>query len=169
MSNQSSNRTASVSRSKQWISVFLIFIGWWGRRNIAQHTYMCRYFRKYRPCRDVIYRPCRDVIYRPCRDVISRTEVYWTTVLRSYFLFTRICFYSVGLTIRLRNAPYRNHCMVLLMLNMLLLAVPHSFQFVFEIRSHFLSISFFAWAWNHLMQGLVTHKLLGQLIEQSCR
>ena len=33
-----------------------------------------------------------------------------------------------GLTIRSRNALYHNHCMVLLMLNMLLLAVPNSFQ-----------------------------------------
>ena len=69
-----------------------------GRRNIAQHTYMCRNFRKFRPCRDA----CVGLWFagpQPC----VRYSVYRNLL-------------SLGLTIRLRNAPYRNHCMVLLML-----------------------------------------------------
>jgi len=42
-------------------------------------------------------------------------------------------FYSVGLTIRLQNAPYRNHCMVLLMLKYAIIShTPHDFVLRFH-------------------------------------
>ena len=77
-----------------------------GRRNTAQHTYMCCTFRKFRPRRDA----CLGLWF-------AEPQPYVRQSVHRNFLYS-------GLTIRLRNTPCHNQCTVLLMLNMLLLAIP---------------------------------------------
>ena len=92
------------------------------------------------------------VKFRPRKDACvglwsAEPQPYVRQSVHRNFLYS-------GLTISLRNAPYHNHCMVLLMLNMLLLAVHSFFLSIFKIKSH----PFFASVFLHeleiiLMQG----------------